>query len=47
MEDDIESGLARAERSADDVDNRGWHESARLVRETAKDIRRLHEMFRR
>ena len=47
MEDDIEAGLASAERSADDMDSRGWHESARLVRETARDIRRLHEMFRR
>lgn len=44
--DDIDARLDRSERAADEMEEQGWHESAELVRETAKDIRQLHEMFR-
>ena len=44
--DDIDARLDRSERAADEMDAQGWHESAKLVRETAKGIRRLNEMFR-
>ena len=44
--DDIDARLDRSERAADEMEAQGWHESAELVRETAKDIRQLHEMFR-
>ena len=43
---DIDARLDRSERAADEMEEQGWHESAKLVRETAKDIRQLHEMFR-
>ena len=44
--DEIDARLDSSERAADEMDEQGWHESAELVRETAKDIRHLHEMFR-
>ena len=44
--DDIDVRLDRSERAANEMEKQRWHESAELVRETAKDIRQLHKMFR-